>query len=102
MRHHVQNRISVDFNEMLSPNEVLLSKDDIARDVAGRSITLYEGLRLGVFSDDGTDFDDGTAAVLLADGVVCLNADTGWSSHVKWILRIDERGVRNVPREKSN
>ena len=92
----MQNRISVDFNEMVSSDEVLLSRDDHATDRAGRRHALSEGIEVGIYSDDGTDFADGTPGVLIADGIVRRNTHSDWSAGVKWLLEIDERGIRHV------
>ena len=87
-------RVSVDFNEFLAPDVVLLSQSDTMLDRDGRHIALIEGLPLGVYSDDNEPDD------IIADGVVQRNTDSGWSAHVKWVLKIDARGIRYGSRSR--
>ncbi len=80
-------RIYVDFNEMVEPELVLLSRDDQKVDSAGNTVTLAEGLRVHVYMDDADD--DGNPTNLLATGVAERNRETTWSAHVRWCCRID-------------
>lgn len=86
-------RIYVDFNEMLEHNLVLLSKDDSKVDSAGNMITFYEGLPISIYSDDIGN--DGEMDNLVADGIVELNINKGWSAYVKWCCRINELGIKH-------
>jgi len=45
-------RIYVDFNELLEPDLVLLSKTDVRADSSGAEVALVEGLRVYVYEDD--------------------------------------------------
>jgi len=85
----------VDFNEMLDFDLVLLSRDDVKADAGGNPVHLYEGMAVDIYSDDGA-FDDGRPSALLARGVVERNRTEGWSKHVKWACRIDQKGVHHV------
>jgi len=87
-------RVRVDFNELLAPGVVLLSRCDVTADRNGNQVQLVEGMQLGVYSDDNEPDD------IIADGIVQRNTETGWSAHVKWVLKIDSRGVRYEPRGK--
>lgn len=83
---------SVDFNELLEPTLVLLSKEDTKVDSLGSEISLREGLEISVYDDDTND--QGKPDNLVASGVVERNRTTGWGSHVKWCCRIDNMGIR--------
>jgi hypothetical protein len=85
-------RIYVDFNEMLEPNLFLLSKDDTKLDSEGNKVSLREGMKVSVYSDD-TD-DEGKRDYLLAEAVVEKNtAQVAWAANVKWCCRIDDGGI---------
>ncbi|MDR1390718.1 MAG: hypothetical protein LBJ31_12180 [Treponema sp.] len=87
-------RIYVDFNEMVTGNIVLLSKDDTKSDSNGNIITFYEGMSVSIYSDDE---EDGKPDNLIADGTVIkynLHKQKYWN-HVKWCCKIDENGIRH-------
>jgi hypothetical protein len=86
-------RLHVDFNEMVAPDLVLLSRHDARVDANGEMIHLYEGLAISIFSDDLND--QGQPDNLVAVGVVEINRDDGWSKHVKWCCRIGPGGIRH-------
>jgi hypothetical protein len=86
-------RLSVDFNEMVAPDLVLLSRHDAKPDANGEMIHLYEGLAISIFDDDLDDH--GQPDNLVAVGVVERNRDKGWSRHVKWCCRIGPGGIRH-------
>lgn len=86
-------RIYVDFNELVEPNLVLLSKEDERIASSGERILLFEGLLISVYMDDLDE--NGVVDNLIAEGVVERNPQDGWSSGVKWCCRIDESGIRN-------
>ena len=79
-------RIEIDFNERIADDLYLLSKTDVREDSAGKLITLEESLPVYVFVHDC--LADGTPDNLIADGVAELNREQGWSSHVKWCIRV--------------
>lgn len=86
--------IYVDFNEMLEPDLVLLSKTDERTDSSGKIIKLYEGLAISIYSDD-TD-DQGNPDPLIAEGVVEKNTfQHPWGHAAKWCCRINEKGISN-------
>ena len=86
-------RLYVDFNEMVTESIVLLSKEDAKTDSGGNIVVFYDGMPVGVYSDDTGD--DGVADNLLADGTAVrysLHEYPHWS-HVKWCCLIDEKGI---------
>ena len=85
-------RIYVDFNEMVEPDIVLLSKEDTKLDEVGNVVALVEGQRVGVYCDD-PDMD-GRPARLIAEGSSRRNTFGGWTSAAKWVLKIDSKGIR--------
>lgn len=89
-----QSRISVDFNEMLEPDLVLLSKTDVRTNSSGETVLLREGLVVHVYEADvGADDQPEN---LVADGVVERNrSDASWASAAKWCCRIDGSGIRH-------
>ena len=91
--------IRVDFNEMVEPNLVLLSATDTKVTADGNTVHLSEGLRVKVYMDDKDQF--GNVDNLVADGLVEENMSRGWSRHVKWCCRIDEKGIRPYVRALS-
>lgn len=91
-------RLLVDFNELLESDLILLSRDDIKHDSAGKPVLLQVGLPVGIYSDDNLD-DDGRVDPIIADGVALLNT-TGLFPHVKWCCKIDKRGVRYLADER--
>ena len=86
--------LDVDFNEMLEPNLVLLSADDIKIDSSGKTVSLHEGMEVSIYMDDIGD--DGKVDDLVANGVVERNPSAvSWGRHVKWCCRINDDGIRN-------
>lgn len=79
-------RILVDFNAMVDPHTVLLSREDTKVDSAGNVVELHEGLRVYLYMPDA---EDGTPTNLIAMGIVELNRANDWSARVKWCCRID-------------
>jgi hypothetical protein len=99
-------RVYVDFNEMPSPDTVLLSQDDRKLDSSGQWVHFAPGDQLGVFMDDWDA--TGERDNLIADGIVILNpllsggpasaqADPKpqWRLNARWWLQIDPRGIRH-------
>lgn len=87
-------KLLIDFNEMLNDNLCLLSKEDKKLDLTGKMRHLVEGLEIDVFMEDNDE--NGISDPLVASGVVEKNTHTGWSSHVKWCIRIDKKGIRRL------
>jgi hypothetical protein len=89
--------LSVDFNEMLNTDVVLLSQGDVKVDDTGNPIHLQVGMLVGLYSED---FDaEGKPDRLIADGTVERNNTNGWASHVKWCCRIDINGIRHQSKD---
>lgn len=86
-------RIYVDFNDMIEADLVLLSKTDSKEDSQGNRIEFKEGLMVNVYSDDLSSCDE--VDNLIADGVVELNTQAGWTSEAKWNCRINTAGIYN-------
>lgn len=85
-------RIYVDFNGMLSGDEVLLSRSDTKIDSDGNAITFSEGLIVAAYMDD--EDEHGNPDNLIADGIAARNTAEILSSAL-WILKIDGRGSRH-------
>ena len=88
-------RIYVDFNEMVTHNIVLLSKDDTKADSLGNTVTFYEGMPISIYSDDLGD--NGEADNLIAEGIAIkydLSDYPGWQ-HVKWCCRFVEDSIKH-------
>ncbi len=83
----------VDFNQMIKPDIVLLSKDDYKADINNELVLLKDGLKVAV-TDKDLD-ENGNIDNLIAIGVVELNLTKGWGERVKWCCRIDENGIRH-------
>lgn len=86
-------RFSVDFNELLERDLIMLSQTDLRKDTNGSSVLLVEGLPIEVQEDNL--YDDGTREVLFARGVVEANSTGTWS-YVKWCCRFDSEGVYDI------
>jgi hypothetical protein len=86
-------RIYVDFNEMVTENIVLLSKDDTKTDSDGNIITFFEGMPINIYMDDMVDdkIDN-----LIAEGIAIKYDLTSYKfwKHVKWCCKIDQNGIR--------
>lgn len=82
-------RIPVDFNELIENDLILLSRDDIKTDSAGNEISFYEGMLVGIYSDDNID-ENNRIDCIIADGIV-ITTPPEWQknyNHVKWCCRI--------------
>ncbi|MEW6762699.1 MAG: hypothetical protein AB1437_17905 [Pseudomonadota bacterium] len=89
-------RIRVDFNELVGPDLVLLSKTDVVLDSSGAEVLLVEGMPVSIY--EYNDYGDGTPEYLLADGIAELNdysINGEWTRAAKWCCRIDGCGIRN-------
>lgn len=84
---------NVDFNEMIEDNLVLLSETDTKVDSKGKTISLKEGLKVKVYAHDLSSC--GEIDNLIAEGLVELNTQGGWTSGTKWNCRIDKKGIYN-------
>jgi hypothetical protein len=81
-------RIRVDFNELVDPNLVLLSKTDVVECDDGTRLTLEQGMRLIAFEHNA--YGDGTHEYLYAQGLAERN-DPGvngeWTRNAQWCCR---------------
>ncbi len=86
-------RIYVDFNEMVSEDVFLLSKEDVKKDSFGNLVTFYEGMPVSIYSDDCDD--EGRTDNLIGEAVavkVDLREYPYWKN-VKWCCRVDMDGL---------
>ncbi|BCO25276.1 hypothetical protein MIZ03_0136 [Rhodoferax lithotrophicus] len=91
-------RIYVDFNEMPTANEVLLSKFDTKVDSSGKAIYFVEGMRVSVYMDD--EDKCGSPDNLIAEGIARRNHYGGWTAAARWVVVISERGIRHESEER--
>lgn len=83
-------RIYVDFNEMVSEDVYLLSKDDSKNDSSGNPVVFYEGMPISIYSDDADD--TGKTDHLIAEAVAIKIDLSSYSpnwQNVKWCCRVD-------------
>lgn len=83
----------VDFNELLEPDLVLLSRTDIRQAKDGHAIALAQGMPVRIW--DGDVDAHGNRDDLIAEGVAMRNTHGGGSRHVRWCCRIDANGIRH-------
>ena len=90
-------RISVDFNEMVDYNIVMLSQTDTRTDSYGSIITLYEGMPVSIYEED--IYENGEVDYLIAEGIVIKHDLYAYPffPHVKWFCLIDSNGIQNKP-----
>jgi hypothetical protein len=86
-------RLYVDFNELIEPNLVALSRDDTKLTSTGEGVLLCEGLAIEVYSEDVNDKREPDN--LIAFGIVERNSTAGWATDIKWCCRIDSHGIRH-------
>jgi len=86
-------RFTVDFNELLASDLVMLSQLDSRKDIAGDIVPLIQGLRIEVQEENR--YADGVHEILFARGVVEANTTGTWT-HVKWLCRIDSAGITDI------
>jgi len=84
----------VDFNELVEPDLVLLSKADQREDETGQLVALAKGMLINVWEADLNE--RGQRDDLIASGVVVRNKTRGWASDVRWACRIDDQGIRHM------
>lgn len=97
-------RIRVDFNELVEPNLVLLSKTDVVLDSDGNEVFLVDGVKMFVYEFNSYDDDDGDEEYLLADGVAETNrpeVNDQWTKAARWCCRIDSNGIKNETSRKT-
>lgn len=85
-------KLRADFNGLFG-DILCLSHDDTARDEAGTPVALRAGMHVTVFD---VDFDnEGNRDDLIASGVVEASPEWLTCRGSRWVLHIDEHGVRN-------
>lgn len=85
-------RLAIDFNELISPDLVLLSQTDSKLASDGSCVKLYAGLHVFLYEDDFDD--DGNMDPLFAAGIVERNTIVeGWGSCALWCCRILDPGI---------
>ena len=87
-------RILIDFNEFVENDLYLLSKTDLTFDSEGTKVEIIKDNAAYIYSDDCGENDDGVKEVMIADGTAELNDGNNWAPHVKWCIRLDQKGVR--------
>ena len=92
-------RLHADFNGLFG--ELLcLSHKDTGLDEHGVEVPLHAGMRVTAYEEDSDDA--GRRDDLLASGIVERSPDWLACRGSKWVLRIDEHGVRNESDLKSD
>lgn len=94
-----ESRIYVDFNEMPTASEVLLSKSDTKVDSSGKTIHFVDGMPVAVYMDDQDEH--GCPDNLIAEGIARRNHHGSWTAAARWLLVINERGIRHESEERS-
>lgn len=91
---------SVDFNELIDRDLVMLSQSGTRLDSRGRPVTLYEGLPVTVYEEDV--YEDGTRDFLLAEGIAARHDLTAYPCYpqVKWFCRFDPESFQNSPERR--
>ncbi|HEY2459818.1 MAG TPA: hypothetical protein VGI16_03385 [Candidatus Acidoferrum sp.] len=92
-------RVRADFNGLFG--ELLcLSHTDICVDDTGKVVNLREGLVLTAFDEDADE--QGNRDDLIASGTVEPSPEWLRCNGSRWVLRIDQNGVRNVSDQQDN
>ena len=93
-----ERRLQADFNGLFRAPDtgsfvLCLSHGDSCLDEDGVSVVLEEGMRLTAFDQDADEY--GNPDNLVASGVVARTPEWLEHSGSRWVLVIDENGVRN-------
>ncbi|HEX2080384.1 MAG TPA: hypothetical protein VHG08_21965 [Longimicrobium sp.] len=89
-------RLQADFNGLFG-DLLCLSHGETCRDEAGGGVRLHAGMRATAFEPDCDD--DGNPADLVAAGIVEPSPDWLQCRGSRWVLRIDEQGVRHQTKD---
>ena len=87
-------RLRADFNGLFG-DVLCLSHGETCRDESGNEVRLHAGMRATVFEPDSDG--DGNPADLVATGIVEPSPDWLQCTGSRWVLQIDEHGVRHGP-----
>jgi hypothetical protein len=85
-------RVRADFNGLFG-DILCLSHKETSSDAEGKEVILYEGMRVTAFDEDGDE--QGNRDDLLASGTVERSPEPLRCRGSRWILRIDQNGVRH-------
>ena len=85
-------RISADFNGLFD-DLLCLSHADTARDEAGGEVVLQAGMTVVAYDEDTNDA--GERDCLIASGLVEPSPSWLTCTGSRWVLRIDQHGVRH-------
>jgi hypothetical protein len=85
-------RVRADFNGLFS-DILCLSHEDTCLDEAGAPVLLHEGLIVTAFDEDADE--NGNPDDLIASGVVEPSPSWLRCNGSRWVLRVDEKGVRH-------
>jgi hypothetical protein len=87
----LMNRLRADFNGLFG-NILCLSHEDFCLDEEGAAVALRAGMNVTAFE---LDSEDGKPDNLIASGTVEPSPEWLQCRGSKWVLRIDENGVRH-------
>jgi hypothetical protein len=85
-------KVRADFNGLFG-DILCLSHEDTCPDETGAAVPLREGLTLTAFDEDADE--NGKRDDLIASGVVEPSPSWLQCNGSRWVLRIDEKGVRH-------
>lgn len=90
-------RLYADFNGLFRTEGggfiLCLSHQKVCRDQQGNEVAVHEGMTITAFDEDVDD--QGNRDDLLASGTVEQAPDWLAKHGSRWVLRVDERGVRH-------
>ena len=87
-----ERRVYVDYMKRDDANRILLSTLGTQQDLERLGLTLAEGMKLSVYSDDADE--DGVEIQLVAEGVVAYDRENG-----RWVLTVDDSTLRHQAAE---
>ena len=85
-------RVRADFNGLFG-DVLCLSHSDTCLEAGGNTLHLREGMRLTAFDEDADEH--GNPDALIASGTVEKSPEWLRCNGSRWVLRIDERGVKH-------
>jgi hypothetical protein len=85
--------VRADFNGVFDDVLCLSHSDEVTTE-SGEVVRLRAGMRLTVFDDDADD--QGKPSKIVATGVVEPSPDWLQCNGSRWVLRIDESGIRHT------
>ena len=92
MSHELKTRLRADFNGLFQGGTILcLSHSDTCPDESGKQVSLHAGIVVTAYDEN---VENGIRDDLVASGVVELSPSGLQCRGSRWILRIDEHGMR--------